>query len=105
MGERDVHLAIVHGLANAQKLLREIEAGNAYFDLVEVMTCQGGCVGGAGQPHGMKQDKEDRAEGLYSLDRSAPFKRAERNPVVGAFLKDYSQEHRHELLHVNYVKE
>ena len=105
VGDRDVHLAIVHGLANAQKLLQEIEAGNAYFDLVEVMTCQGGCVGGAGQPHAMMQDKEERAEGLYALDRSAPFKRAERNPVVGAFLKDYSEEHRHELLHVDSVKE
>jgi len=105
VGERDIHLAVVHGLANAQRLLKEIEAGSAYFDLVEVMTCQGGCVGGAGQPHGMKQDKEERAEGLYTLDRSAPFKRAERNPVVGAFLKDLSEERRHELLHVDYVKE
>ncbi len=105
VGERDVHLAIVHGLANAQKLLKEIEAGNAYFDLVEVMTCQGGCVGGAGQPHGMKQDKKARAEGLYALDRAAPFKRAERNPVVGAFLKDMDPERRHELFHVDYVKE
>ena len=104
VGDRDVHLAIVHGLANAQKLLKEIEAGNAYFDLVEVMTCQGGCVGGAGQPHGMKQDKADRAEGLYNIDRSAPFKRAERNPVVTALLKDMDEERRHALLHVNYVK-
>ena len=38
VGDRDVHLAVVHGLANAQKLLKEIEAGSAYFDLVEVMT-------------------------------------------------------------------
>ena len=105
VGDRDIHLAIVHGLSNAQKLLKEIEAGNAYFDLVEVMTCQGGCVGGAGQPHGMKQDKEDRAEGLYSLDRSAPFKRAERNPVVASFLQGLDEEKRHELLHVDYVKE
>ena len=105
VGDRDVHLAIVHGLANAQKLLREIEAGNAYFDLVEVMTCQGGCVGGAGQPRGMKQDKAERAEGLYALDRSAPFKRAEVNPVVKTLLKDYTEEYRHKLLHVNYVKE
>lgn len=105
VGDRDVHLAIVHGLANAQKLLKEIEAGNAYFDLVEVMTCQGGCVGGAGQPHGMKQDKADRAEGLYNLDRSAPFKRAERNPVVANILEKLPQEKRHELLHVDYVKE
>ncbi|RKI71075.1 4Fe-4S dicluster domain-containing protein [bacterium 1xD42-67] len=105
VGERDVHLAIVHGLANAQKLLKEIEAGNAYFDLVEVMTCQGGCVGGAGQPHGMKQDKKARAEGLYALDRAAPFKRAERNPVVGAFLKEMDHEERHALLHVSYIEE
>lgn len=105
VGDRDVHLAVVHGLANAQKLLREIEAGNAYFDLVEVMTCQGGCVGGAGQPHGMKQDKQERAEGLYNLDRMAPFKRAERNPVVGTFLQSMDEEKRHKLLHVDYVKE
>lgn len=105
VGDRDVHLAVVHGLANAQKLLKEIEAGNAYFDLVEVMTCQGGCVGGAGQPHGMKQDKADRGEGLYNLDRSAPFKRAERNPVVANILEKLPQEKRHELLHVDYVKE
>ena len=98
-------MAIVHGLANAQKLLREIEAGNAYFDLVEVMTCQGGCVGGAGQPHGMKQDKADRAEGLYNLDRMAPFKRAERNPVVASFLQGLDEDKRHALLHVDYVKE
>ena len=105
VGDRDVHLAVVHGLANAQKLLKEIEGGSAYFDLVEVMTCQGGCVGGAGQPHGVKQDKQDRAEGLYTLDRMAPFKRAERNPVVGSFLEKLAEEDRHRLLHVDYVKE
>ena len=40
VGDRDVHLAIVHGLANAQKLLQEIEAGNAgdsYSSLVSWM--------------------------------------------------------------------
>jgi len=105
VGDREVHLAVVHGLVNAQKLLREIEAGNAYFDLVEVMTCQGGCVGGAGQPHGLRQDKEDRAEGLYALDRTAPFKRAEVNPVVSTILMNMEEEHRHELLHVDYVKQ
>ena len=103
VGDRDVHLAIVHGLSNAQRLLKEIEAGSAYFDLVEVMTCQGGCVGGAGQPHGVRQDKADRAEGLYNLDRSAPFKRAERNPVVSAFLERLTEEERHALFRVNYV--
>ena len=40
----------------------------------------------------MKQDKEDRAEGLYSLDRLAPFKRAEVNPVVSSLLQDLDHE-------------
>ena len=105
VGDREVHLAIVHGLSSAQRLLKEIEAGSAYFDLVEVMTCQGGCVGGAGQPHGLRQDKADRAEGLYNIDRSAPIKRAERNPVVASFLGEMDEEKRHELFHVSYMKE
>ena len=105
IGDRDVHLAVVHGLINAQKLLEEIEAGNAYYDLVEVMTCPGGCVGGAGQPHGLKQVKQERAEGLYDIDRVAPFKRAEYNPVVASYRKEYSEEELHHLLHVTYGKE
>ena len=103
VGDREVHLAVVHGLITASKLLEEIEAGTAYFDLVEVMTCPGGCVGGAGQPHGLKQEKKDRAEGLYSIDKTAPFKRAEYNPVVNSMRKKYTEEERHHLLHVNYL--
>jgi len=102
VGEREIHVAVVHGLINAQNLLKEIEEGRAYYDLIEVMTCPGGCVGGAGQPHGLKQEKENRAKGLYSIDKVSPFKRAEYNPVVAAMRKEYSEEERHHLLHVHY---
>ena len=95
---------MVHGLANAQKLLKEIDEGRAYYHLIEVMTCQGGCVGGAGQPHALLTRKQRRADGLSEVDRSAPFKRAER-PSVLNILEKLGQEERHELLHVNYVKE
>ena len=104
VGEREIKLAVVHGLIHAQELLKAIDAGEAYYDLVEVMTCPGGCVGGAGQPHGLRPTKKERAEGLYNIDRSAPFKRAERNPVVRTFLEDYGEEKCHELLHVHYPK-
>ena len=102
VGEKEIKLAVVHGLAHAKKLLKAIDAGEAYYDLVEVMTCPGGCVGGAGQPHGLMPTKKERTEGLYNIDRSAPFKRAERNPVVKSFLENYSEEERHHLLHVHY---
>ena len=104
VGGRDIKIAVVHGLTHAQKLLKDIEEGNVYYDLVEVMTCPGGCVGGAGQPHGLMHEKKERAEGLYELDRKAPFKRAEYNPVVNSILQEYTPEHCHDLLHVKYYK-
>ena len=38
VGDRALRIAVVHGLVNAQKLLDDIESGQEYFDLVEVMT-------------------------------------------------------------------
>lgn len=50
VGDRILRIAVVHGLVHVKKLLAEIEAGTAYYDLVEVMTCKTGCVGGAASP-------------------------------------------------------
>ena len=69
----------------------------------EVMTCQGGCVGGAGQPYGLKKSKEKRGDGLHLSDNAAMFKRAERNPVVAQMMAEYGEERCHELLHVTYT--
>ena len=104
VGDREIKLAVVHGLINAQKLLKEIDEGTAYYDLIEVMTCPNGCVGGAGQPYGLKAKKQARSAGLYATDRSAPFKRAEYNPGVTSILEKLTHEQRHELLHVSYQK-
>ena len=68
------------------------------------LTCPGGCVGGAGQPYGLKQKKQERTAGLYAADRSAPFKRAEYNPVVTSMMDAYTPDQRHDLLHVDYTK-
>jgi NADH-quinone oxidoreductase subunit G len=65
VGDKVLQVAVVHGLVNARKLLKEIEEGTAYYDLVEVMTCKTGCVGGAGQPHALIPQKRQRADGLY----------------------------------------
>ena len=102
IGERDVRIALVHGLANAAKLLDQIERGEVELDLVEVMSCRTGCVGGAGQPYGLKKRKEKRGDGLHLADNAAMFKRAERNPVVLQMMEDYGEERCHELLHVTY---
>ena len=105
VGDAELKLAVVNGLVNARKLLKEIDEGKKFYHLVEVMTCQGGCVGGAGQPHALHATKVQRGEGLYDVDRQAMFKRAERNPIVTKMLADMGEEKAHELLHVSYVKE
>lgn len=102
IGEREVRIALAHGLSNAAKLLDQIERGEVEVDLVEVMSCRTGCVGGAGQPYALMSKKLQRAQGLYEIDRSAMFKRAERNPVINAMYASGLEERAHELLHTEY---
>ena len=99
---QELHLAIVNGLSHAKELIADVEAGKRFYHLVEVMTCQGGCVGGAGQPYGLTAAKKRRGAGLYEADSSAMFKRAEKNPIVTRLLEDYGPDRCHELLHVHY---
>ena len=99
---QELRIAIVNGLIHAKELIADIEAGKRFYPRVEVMTCKGGCVGGAGQPYGLSGVKKQRGEGLYAADASAMFKRAEKNPIVTAMLKEYGEEKCHKLLHVHY---
>ena len=99
---QELHIAVVNGLVHAKELIADMEAGKCFYHLVEVMTCQGGCVGGAGQPYGLSDVKKKRGEGLYAADASAMFKRAEKNPIVTSLLKEYGEEKCHRLLHVHY---
>ena len=102
VGDRVLRIAVVHGLVNAKKLLADIEAGEAYYDLIEVMTCKTGCVGGAGQPYGLIPIKRQRGEGLYEADRTSLIKRSESNPIATEMLGGILKDRTHELLHVHY---
>ena len=104
VGDKVLNIAVVHGLVNAKKLMADIEAGKVHYDLVEVMTCKTGCVGGAGQPYGLIPIKRQRAAGLYEADRSALIKRSENNPIAVELLNGPLKGRTHELLHVHYKK-
>ena len=99
---QELHIAIVNGLSHAKELIADVEAGKRCDHLGEVMTCQGGCVGGAGQPYGLTAAKKRRGAGLYEADATAMFKGAEKNPIVTRLLDEYGHERCHELLHVRY---
>lgn len=102
LGDKELKIAVVNGLKHAQDLLQKIENGECYYDLVEVMACPGGCVGGAGQPIGFAKKKHMRAKGLYNADRREQIKSSEENPMVQALYDGMLKTKAHELLHVHY---
>lgn len=99
---REVKIAVVSGLKNADNLIKKMQAGEAHYDFIEVMACPGGCIGGAGQPFVKNEGKCKRGEGLYEADRMSSIKRSEENPVMQALYLGVLKGKVHELLHVEY---
>jgi iron only hydrogenase large subunit-like protein len=70
IGGDDIKVAVVDGLTGLEKL-RNSQAAGTRYDLVEVMTCQGGCVHGAGLPFiSSREDLKNRARLVYQADES-----------------------------------
>ncbi len=96
---RAVRIGVVHGLKNAESLIKKIEKGEERFDFVEVMACPGGCIGGAGQPIPQNSDvRKKRAKGIYKVDKASPIKRSEDNPAIEALYNGILISNR-EILH------
>lgn len=105
VGDKTIRVGVVHGLANAKRLIAQMEAGEEHFDLVEVMTCTGGCAGGAGQPRGLTPQKNARAEGLYEANRGSLIKASQSNLILNTLYEKLPEEQAHRLLHVHYTAE
>ena len=109
LGGHEVRVAVASGLANAEKLLAAIEAGEVEYDFVEVMACPGGCAGGGGQPiHEARELAGDRGQTLYALDRKRATRFSHENPNVTTCYEECLGEplsHKaHELLHTDQTK-
>ena len=100
-------LAVVSGLGNTRRVLEKIKSGETHYDLVEVMACPGGCVGGAGQPVFSDQAvRQKRTKGLYENDRMLELHKSQDNPYIKNLyenvLGDVGSHKAHELLHTSY---
>ena len=102
-GDKEVRIAIVSGLKNAENIIKAIENGE-HYDFVEVMACPGGCVAGGGQPFGTLATKMNRGKALYSADKMLSIKRSEENPLMLSLYDGVLKGRVHELLHVHYSK-
>lgn len=109
---KEVKIVVASGLANAKKIMEEIQSGKADYQFVEIMACPGGCVMGGGQPiHTSKERAEidirgKRANALYTIDEKSTIRKSHENPVIKQIYKEFLKEpgsHKaHELLHTTY---
>lgn len=97
---REVRIAIVNGLRNADNLLKKMESGEVQYDFVEVMACKRGCISGGGQPVPIgSRTKQARFEGIYNIDRAAQIKLSKENPIVRTAYEGILKGKEHKLLH------
>ncbi len=99
---REVRIAVVHGLANAGRLLDDIKAGRKEYDFVEVMACRRGCIMGGGQPpQAGSRTRKGRMEGIYKVDAASSIRFPDENPIVRQLYGDLLKGKEHKLLHRN----
>jgi NADH-quinone oxidoreductase subunit G len=107
LGGTVVKVAMVHGLANARRVAEQVKAGEVDFDLVEVMACPSGCIGGAGQPiRPGGAAKRERAKSLFQIDKRLQLQKSQDNVFVtecySSLLGEPGGHKAHELLHTHY---
>ncbi|MCI5595146.1 MAG: [FeFe] hydrogenase, group A [Lachnospiraceae bacterium] len=110
IGDVTVNTAVVYGTANAEKLLN---GDLSKYHFIEVMTCPGGCIAGAGQPQRneippSKQTRLNRISSMYQEDARMELRNSIDNPEIGTiyheFLKEPLSEMSEQLLHTSYYK-
>lgn len=100
LGEREVKIAVVNGLKNADIILNKIESGEVYYDFVEVMACKRGCIAGGGQPLPIgPRTKQARYDGMYQIDNASQIKVSNENPIVQTVYQGILKGKEHKLLH------
>ena len=82
VGDYELKVAVVDGLTGMEKLRSSLASGKNY-DLVEVMTCPGGCVHGAGLSFNMsKEDIKNRVRLIYQSDETEAINLPCKSPSV-----------------------
>lgn len=112
VGDKSISVAVVIGLRNVPKIIEEIKQNPNKYQFVEVMACEGGCIGGAGQPKPENCDKiellKHRAKSLYESEIKKPVRLSHENAglkkVYSSFLGEIGGTKAKELLHRTYEK-
>ena len=107
---KKLRVCILYGTAAAEEFLAEDMNG---YHFVEVMTCPGGCISGAGQPDCGSVPVSDvvrkkRIQSLYQADEQAERRNSMDNPEIGTIYHEFFKEPlsmlSEKLLHTTYKR-
>ena len=90
IGGSEIGFAWVSGIKEAQQYLDELKNENRKdIHYIEVMACEGGCVGGGGQPiHWNKDKPRSRKKICQELEKNAAFAFADLNQDLSSFITE-----------------
>ena len=101
-----VRIAVVAGMANANKVLEQVKNGSEQWHFIEFMACPGGCISGGGQPKSSlppsDSDRLARIGALYTIDEKSTLRLCHENHEIKTLYEKYldpSEHLAHELLH------
>jgi NADH-quinone oxidoreductase subunit G/[NiFe] hydrogenase diaphorase moiety small subunit len=115
LGGVTLKLAVVHGTANARRVLDDVLAGGRFSEchFIEFMACPGGCLGGGGQPIPTSLEiRRARAQAIYGEDarygETGRVRKSHENPAVLRLYSEFLTEGpngdtSHHLLHTSYT--
>ena len=89
IGKTALNVAVCYEMRNARVILDQVMNGTCKYDFVEVMACEGGCVGGAGQPPKTTANLQKRINALDEADTGASIRFSYENPEIKAIYKDF----------------
>ena len=106
----NLKLAVINGTGDARRVIEKIKVGEVYYDFIEVMACEGGCIAGGGQPRVYQPTNElkiKRMNGLYKSDKKMKIRNASDNPNIETVYDDFLEEvgsiNSKKYLHTEYI--
>lgn len=91
-GETLLQFAAVYGFRNIQTLVHRMKKGRLPYQLVEVLSCPGGCLSGRGQAES-DEGRIDKAlvQHMEEAYTSLPVRLPELNPTIHTLYQDWLQ--------------
>ena len=106
----EIKVAVIYGISNVKPFLDKLKNENLDYHLIEVMSCNGGCIGGGGQPLTPISRESNiltkRMEAIYNSDEKDTVRCSYQNEdikkVYSEFLGNPNNKLCESLLHTEY---